>query len=207
VQRAESEIGSMIGADGALYAVRRELFTSPPDDTILDDMAIPMGVVRAGRRIIFEGAARAYEQGSETAREEFSRKARVIAGAMQFIRRPDSSIPFSAPQVILSLISHKALRWLSPAFATAAFISSAALADASHGYAAAMAAQFALVALGIAGCAPALRRINIVAIAHYFCLIQMAAAIGFVRGVVGTQSVLWRRFAREHTPAEAVLTK
>jgi cellulose synthase/poly-beta-1,6-N-acetylglucosamine synthase-like glycosyltransferase len=53
VQRAESDIGSMIGADGALYAVRRELFTFPPDDTILDDMAIPMGVIRAGRRIIY----------------------------------------------------------------------------------------------------------------------------------------------------------
>ena len=74
MQQAESDIGSMIGADGALYAIRRELFVPAADDTILDDMAIPMAVIRAGRRVVFEAAARAYEQGSETATEEFARK-------------------------------------------------------------------------------------------------------------------------------------
>ena len=46
LQRAESELGSMVGVDGALYAIRRELFEPPPADTILDDMAIPMAVIR-----------------------------------------------------------------------------------------------------------------------------------------------------------------
>jgi len=196
VQRAESEVGSMIGADGALYAIRRELFTPPDDNTILDDMAIPMAVVRAGRRVVFEPAARAYEQGSETAREEFARKSRVIAGAMQFLARRDSWIPLSKPQVILSLVSHKALRWLSPAFATGAFLSSAMLADASSGYAAVVAAQGLVLMLGLAGCVPALRRVTVVALAHYFCLVQAAAAVGFLRGVTGRQSVRWRRFIR-----------
>jgi cellulose synthase/poly-beta-1,6-N-acetylglucosamine synthase-like glycosyltransferase len=132
VQRAESEIGSMIGADGALYAIRRELFTPPGADTILDDMAIPMAVVRAGYRVVYEGTARALEQGSETAREEFARKMRVIAGAVQFIRRRDSAVPASAPQVIVSLVSHKALRWLSPLFAIAIFVSSLLLAGTSQ---------------------------------------------------------------------------
>jgi len=201
IQHAESEIGSMIGADGALYAIRRELFAAPPPDTILDDMAIPMGVIRAGRRVVFEGAARAYEQGSETAQEEFSRKTRVIAGAMQFMRRHDSSVPLAMPQVILSLVSHKALRWLSPVFAACAFLSSVALAGASIGYAVAVGGQAALLLLGLAGCAPSLRRIGIVALAHYFCLVQAAAAVGFLRGLTGRQTVLWRRFDRvPHEP-------
>ncbi len=196
VQQAESEIGSMIGADGALYAIRRNLFSPPASDTILDDMAIPMAVIRAGRRVVFEPEARAYEQGSETAREEFARKSRVIAGAIQFMRRPDSGISMSAAQVILSLISHKALRWLTPVFATSALLTSVALANASNGYAAAAAAQGALLVLGIAGCAPVLRRASIVAFAHYFCLVQAAAAVGVLRGVAGRQSVLWDRFVR-----------
>ena len=196
IQHAESEIGSMIGADGALYAIRRELFVAPPGDTILDDMAIPMAVIRAGRRVVYEGAARAEEEGSETAREEFARKTRVVAGAMQFIKRADSSVPVIVPQVMLSLISHKALRWLSPAFGTCAFVSSVALAGASYAYAAAALGMVILLTLGVAGCAPALRRVSIIAIAHYFCLIQAAAAVGFVRGLAGRQSVLWRRFER-----------
>jgi cellulose synthase/poly-beta-1,6-N-acetylglucosamine synthase-like glycosyltransferase len=199
VQHAESESGSMVGADGALYAIRRELFVPPPDDTILDDMAIPMAVVRSGHRVVFEPAARAYEQGSDTAWEEFARKSRVIAGAVQFMRRPDSAVPVRAPQVIFALISHKALRWLSPVFATCAFVASMTLADQSNIYALAAAAQGALIALGIAGCVPALRRIPLIAVAHYFCLLQAAAAIGFLRGITGRQSVLWRRFTRLST--------
>ena len=194
VQQAESDIGSMIGADGALYAIRRELFAPPPRDTILDDMAIPMAVARMGRRVVFEPAARAYEQGSETALEEFARKSRVIAGAMQLMSRRDSMLPLRAPQVIFSFLSHKALRWFSPAFATCAFVSSLYLADTSTAYAVAALAQALFYAAGVAGCHPALRRIGVVAIAHYFCLVQAAAAVGFFRGVTGRQSVLWRRF-------------
>jgi cellulose synthase/poly-beta-1,6-N-acetylglucosamine synthase-like glycosyltransferase len=202
VQRSESEIGSMIGADGALYAIRRELFEAPPHDTILDDMAIPMGVVRAGRRVVFEPRARAHEQGSESAWEEFSRKSRVIAGAVQFLTRRDSSVPARQFQVMVSLVSHKALRWLSPGFATGAFLSSVALAGASNGYAAAAAAQGTLLALGLAGCHVRLRRLAPVAVAHYFCLVQAAALLGLARGLTGRQSVLWRRFARApHAPA------
>ena len=201
VQRAESEIGSMIGADGALYAIRRELFAPPEADTILDDMAIPMAVVKAGRRVVFEGAARAVEQGSETATEEFARKARVMAGAMQFMRRRDSAIPLAAPQVILSLVSHKALRWLSPAFGAGALLSSMALASSDMLYATIVVAETGLLLLGLAGCAPRLRRFTPVAIAHYFCLLQTAAAYGFMRGLVGRQSVLWERFDRVQAPS------
>ena len=196
LQRAESDLGSMIGADGALYAIRRDLFTAPPPDTILDDMAIPMGIIKYGRRVVFEDAARAYEHGTESAREEFARKARVIAGAMQFMRRRESAVPLGAPQVILSLVSHKALRWLSPAFAGAAFIASLALVDEGPGYVAAVMAEVAFLSLALAGCVPVLRRIGPVAFAHYFCLLQAAAAVGFVRGIAGRQSVIWRRFER-----------
>jgi cellulose synthase/poly-beta-1,6-N-acetylglucosamine synthase-like glycosyltransferase len=201
LQHVESEIGSMVGADGALYAIRRELFQPPPADTILDDLAIPMAVVKAGRRVVFEGAARAYEQGSETAREEFSRKSRVVAGAIQFISRSDSAVPLRAPQVIFSLVSHKALRWFSPAFGTAAFVCSLVLFGSGPQYTAAAVIQSALIMLGVSGCLPSLRRSTPVAIAHYFCLLQAAAAFGFLRGVARRQSVLWRRFDRAQSPA------
>ena len=200
LQHAESDIGSMIGADGALYAIRRQLFTPRPDDTILDDMAIPMAVVRAGRRVVFEPEARAQEPGVETAREEFARKTRVVAGAMQFLSRPDSSVPLSSPQVILSLISHKALRWMSPAFAMVVFLSSVTLAGAGgfYHYTVVSILQAVVLILGLAGCVPALRRLAPIGLSHYFCLVQAAAAVGFIKGLSGRQSVLWRRFVRPH---------
>jgi hypothetical protein len=120
----------------------------------------------------------------------------VIAGAVQFLARRDSAVPLGSVQVIFSLVSHKALRWLSPVFATAALVTSVALSPASPGYAAAALAQAGLLAIGLAGCAPALRRFAIVALAHYFCLVHTAAVVGFFRGLSGRQSVLWRRFVR-----------
>ncbi|NOT28704.1 MAG: glycosyltransferase family 2 protein [Acidobacteria bacterium] len=204
VQQAESEIGSMIGADGALYAIRRELFVPPGNDTILDDMAIPMAVVRAGRRVVFEPTARGYEQGSETAAEEFARKSRVVAGAIQFLARRDSWIGMRSVQAIFSLVSHKGLRWLSPAFLTGAFVASLLLADVAPVYAAAATAQGLVFGLGLFGCWRPLRRLGIIALAHYFCLVQLAACVGFVRGVSGAQSVLWQRFQRATDPEPMV---
>jgi hypothetical protein len=136
----------------------------------------------------------AHEQGSSTAAEEFSRKSRVIAGAIQFLVRSDSNVPLRSVQVIFSLVSHKALRWLSPAFATSAFLASIALASTASLYMAAAAAQATFLAAGLAGCAPTLRQWSVVALAHYFCLVQGATAVGVVRGFRRRQSVLWRRF-------------
>jgi cellulose synthase/poly-beta-1,6-N-acetylglucosamine synthase-like glycosyltransferase len=200
LQQAESDIGSMIGADGALYAIRRRLFTPRAEDTILDDMAIPMSIVRAGRRVVFEPAARAHEPGVESAMEEFSRKTRVVAGAMPFLARADSSVPLSTPQVILSLVSHKALRWMSPAFALLLFVTSLMLTGSGmfHQYRAVWLTSVVIMSFGLLGTFASLRRIPFIGLSHYLCLVQAAAAVGFIKGLSGKQSVLWRRFERAH---------
>ena len=196
LQTCESRIGTMVGVDGALYAVRRSLFVPPPPDTILDDMAIPMAVARAGRRIIFEPHARGHERGAETAMEEFARKARVIAGAVQFLKRPESAVPRCNRQLLVAMLSHKALRWLSPLFALLALFSSAALAPSSDLFLLIASGQVLFMLAGLAGCSPRLRRLDMISLAHYFWLVQAAAAVGFVRGLLGHQSVAWRRFNR-----------
>ena len=196
LQRLESRLGSMVGVDGALYAIRRRLFEPPPSDTILDDMAIPLSIIRAGYRVVLEPRAIAHEAGSETAMEEFARKARVIAGAVQFLVRRDGSVPAANLQIVVSLMSHKALRWLSPWFGALAFLASLRLAVYSPVFAALAAAQGLILVLGIVGCSPVIRRWAPVALAHYFCLVQTAAIFGFLRGLSGRQAATWRRFAR-----------
>ena len=203
LQRLESRLGSMVGVDGALYAIRRDLFIAPPSDTILDDMAIPLGIIRAGYRVVLEPRAIAREAGSETAMEEFARKARVIAGAVQFLLRRDGSVPPKNVQILFSLISHKALRWLSPWFGALAFLASLRLAATSPLFAALAGTQALILVLGVIGCSAAARRWQPVALAHYFCLVQTAAIVGFIRGLAGRQAATWRRFAR--VPVQPVL--
>lgn len=196
LQSCESQIGTMVGVDGALYAIRRALFVPPPADTILDDMAIPMAVTRAGRRVVFEPEAQAHERGSQSAIEEFVRKSRVVAGAVQFLSRRESDVPRQNHQLVVTMISHKALRWLSPAFAFLAFATSSALALHSTWFLVAASGQLLFLLAGLAGCSPQLRRLNPIGMAHYFWLVQAAAAVGFARGLRGRQSVAWRRFQR-----------
>jgi hypothetical protein len=56
--------------------------------------------------------------------------------------------------------------------------------------------SLAIMVFGALGSVPRLRQIPLVGLSHYLCLVQAAAAAGFIRGLSGRQSVLWRRFAR-----------
>lgn len=196
LQRAESAIGSMVGVDGALYAIRRRLFVGPPEDTVLDDMAIPMAVARSGYRVVFEPAALAYEQGPGTAIEEFGRRVRISAGGMRYLIRRDLALPAPDAQVLFSLVVHKALRWLSVSFAALAFVAAVTLMDVSGIYWTFVAAIGAVSLIGAAGCVPALRRWRVVGLVHYFCLVQTATAFGLLRGLRNRQPVAWERFSR-----------
>jgi cellulose synthase/poly-beta-1,6-N-acetylglucosamine synthase-like glycosyltransferase len=202
LQRAESELGSMVGVDGALYAVRRHLFEPPPDDTVLDDMAVPMAVVRKGYRVIFETEAIAFEHGSRSAWEEFSRKTRIVAGAVQFLRRGFRQIPWRAPQAVFSLLSHKVLRWLSPVIGSVFFMSCFALRGEGVAFAALWWTAAVAMGIGLLGCVESLRRLLPIGVCYYFGMVHVAAATGMLRGLVGGQAVAWQRFPRTPvTPA------
>jgi cellulose synthase/poly-beta-1,6-N-acetylglucosamine synthase-like glycosyltransferase len=196
LQRSESAIGSMVGVDGALYAIRRQLFFSPAEDTVLDDIAIPMAIASTGHRVVFEAAALAHEQGPRTAIEEFRRRVRISAGGVQYLIRSDSVLPTADVQLMFSLFVHKALRWLTFSFAMLAFISVVRLSPDSSVFRAAVIGNLGLLVIGIAGCVPALRRWRPVGLLHYFCLVQSATAAGLVRGLRNRQSVAWKRFSR-----------
>jgi hypothetical protein len=124
------------------------------------------------------------------------RKSRVVAGAVQFLSRRDSAVPRQNRQLVVTMISHKALRWLSPIFAMLAFGTSTMLAIHSTFFFVLAVGQLLFLLAGLAGCLPMLRRLKPIALAHYFWLVQAAAALGFVRGILGQQSVAWRRFQR-----------
>lgn len=110
----ESDIHSVVGATGAIYAIRRDLFRPLPPETILDDMAIPMRIVLEGKRVIFDPAARAYDEVSETPELEYRRKTRTLSGNYQlFARMPELLAPWRNP-VCLQVVSHKLGRLLVP---------------------------------------------------------------------------------------------
>jgi len=110
----EGEIHSMMGATGCIYAIRRELYTPIPPDTILDDVAIPMSIVLRGKRAVFDGSARAYDRMSPGLELEYDRKVRTLTGNYQLLARmPALLSPLHNP-VWLQFMSHKVGRLLVP---------------------------------------------------------------------------------------------
>ncbi len=142
LRTAEARFDSCIGCTGAIYAIRRALFTPLPADTVLDDVVIPMRLAVAGHRVSHDPAARAFDpQPLEPAAEKI-RKRRTLAGNFQVLfRHPAWLLPWRN-RLWWQLLSHKYLRLAAPVFLVALLTASAALA-AQPFYRAALALQFA----------------------------------------------------------------
>ena len=115
IRENESRSGSVPGATGALYAIRKSLYRPISDKTILDDVAIPLLMVRQGFRCVFEGGAKVYDEPSLSFEDEAIRKRRTIAGNVQLMALyPGVLVPGRHP-LWFRFLSHKVLRLFSPA--------------------------------------------------------------------------------------------
>jgi poly-beta-1,6-N-acetyl-D-glucosamine synthase len=113
VRELESASGSVVGATGALYAVRRELVPEVPSGTILDDVFIPMTVVRRGFRVVFDSRARAWDVPDLGGKREFHRKVRTLTGNYQLLRLAPWLLGKENP-IRFELVSHKLMRLAIP---------------------------------------------------------------------------------------------
>ncbi len=113
VRELEAGSGSVVGATGALYAVRRELLTSIPAGLILDDVYVPMQVVRQGKRAVFDARARAWDSPNLGTRREFSRKVRTLNGNLQLVQLAPWLLTGENP-IRFEFVTHKLLRLVVP---------------------------------------------------------------------------------------------
>ncbi|HEV2402543.1 MAG TPA: glycosyltransferase family 2 protein [Candidatus Sulfotelmatobacter sp.] len=125
----EAASGSMIGATGAIYAVRRELLVPLPKGIILDDVYSPMEVVKQGKRAVFEDRARAWDTPDLGTEREFSRKVRTLSGNYQLVQLAPWLVTKENP-VRFEFVSHKLMRLAIP-FALAAVLFSSMLLTAT----------------------------------------------------------------------------
>ena len=193
-KEAEGKMGVCLGANGAIYAARRELVRPLPDDTTsMDDFLIPARVARAGRRVVFAGDAVAREDAARDVAAEAARRFRIGIGAGQVLRRELWLWAWPAhPRLTLAFASRKAARWLAPVFLLAA----AAAALFAPGLRAAGAAVLAAALLLLASSRrrPALG--GIAGRLYYFGVLNVALALGVFSGLAGYARPAWNRTAR-----------
>ena len=132
IKKLEMESGSMIGADGSVFAIRRSLHVAPPDH-IIDDLYVSLMILCGGHRVIQASDALAYEESVVSAREEFNRKIRIACQAFNVHRLLWPKLRKLDGISIYKYISHKLIRWFTIyLLAMAAIAFEAALILAGH---------------------------------------------------------------------------
>ena len=191
IRELESASGSVAGATGAIYCARRKLLDPLPEGTILDDVLLPMQVVRKGFRVIFDSRARAWDSPDLGEGREFSRKVRTLSGNYQLLQLAPWLLS-SQNEIRFEFVSHKLSRLAVPFALLALLIASMFLPQPL--YRAALGAQLAFYALSLVALAgvkigPLSR---IADPARTFVILNSAAMVAFINFVTGRKAV-WVR--------------
>jgi cellulose synthase/poly-beta-1,6-N-acetylglucosamine synthase-like glycosyltransferase len=197
LKRCEGRLGALLGANGAIYAVRRSCFTGIRSDTIVDDFVIPLVTrLRCGCTIMYDETALAYEETPADFGSEFRRRSRIGAGGFQSLNTLWRLLGPRYGWLAFSFLSHKVLRWMCPFVMIGALATSLLLAG-HRLYLAALIAQvlgYGLSALGLArGARPTPR---VLRLATMFTTMNAALLVGFWLWASGGQRGIWQRTAR-----------
>jgi cellulose synthase/poly-beta-1,6-N-acetylglucosamine synthase-like glycosyltransferase len=192
-KQLEGRLGICLGANGAIYAARRELIRPLPPHSAMDDFLIPARIAGKGWKVVFAGDAVAREEGAPDVRSEMARRFRIGVGAGRILR--EERWLFSVrrhPLLSFAFFSRKLARWLAPVLALAAAL--VALGPRETRPFALAALAFAVAAAALAWARPRLRGVG--GRLYYFGVINLAIAAGVVAGFAGYRRPVWSRTAR-----------
>lgn len=210
LKRWETRLGTTVGVNGEVIAVRRELFRPAPEGTINDDTWIARQVLRGGYRIVYAERAVSTEHVSATAADERERRTRMVSGQFQVLLRWRTELPLRRPLVTWQLVSHKLLRPLVPIWmAVAAVTGVLALLFPGDGSGPAaiatltppwnwvlLAAQACFYGLAATGDRLSGRLGKVAYLPRFLWNSNLAAVRGMARVLSGNQTPLWDKVAR-----------
>src|SRR5215831_1944616 len=200
LKRCESQVGSLIGVSGCLYAVRRICHARLASDMI-DDFAIATEIHLQGLRTVYEPEAIAVEDANRRARDEFRMRVRVIKQTMSALRRYRHALnPFRHKMFAFQMIAHKVLRYLVPFMLIAALVASGLASGYVEWLRLALLGQLALYGAAIAGWIGERLKIKLgaLAIPYYFVLVNAASFVAFLKAIRGQTYVVWEPIRDAH---------
>lgn len=195
----EARIGALLGANGAIYAIRRSLWKPLAPDTICDDFCVAMNVAAAGQRLQYEPRAWAEEDTPEAIAEEFKRRVRIGIGNFQALVRHPEYLLRTGTATAFAYVSHKVLRWTAPHLLILAMVGSAVLALQSPFWAVALLAQvvaYAGAALAWRLTGRGVKLPKLVTLAAFLFALNWAFLVASWRYATGSFSGSWGRTSR-----------
>ncbi len=189
----ETRMGSVVGVDGGIDAIRRELY-SPMTPDQLPDFVLPLKVIEQGYRVVYEPEAILKEEALKTASDEYRMRVRVSLRALWAMWDMKGLFnPLKYGMFSFQLISHKLLRYLAVIFMAMAFVLNVFLFTRTLVYKALLAMQALFYSAAIAGWALGSRRPvpRILYVPYYFCLVNLAAGHALLKFLRGEKQVVW----------------
>ena len=111
IRKLESRLGSLIGLDGPLYAVRRKCYV-PLFPNIISDLITPLLVLAGGYKVVWEPEAIVKELPTGKAEQEFATRRRIaLRGLVALSAHFDLLNPLKNPLLATQILFHKLLRW------------------------------------------------------------------------------------------------
>jgi cellulose synthase/poly-beta-1,6-N-acetylglucosamine synthase-like glycosyltransferase len=178
VRGAESDLGSVTGGNGSIYALRRSDYVEV-DPRFGHDLSLPYVMVQRGRRAVYEPDAHAWEKPTPTNETEYRRKVRMFEHCWLIVLR-GKMMRRLGPVYGLEIVSHRLLRYASGMLHVVLLATSFALIAHGWIYDVVLGCQLGLLAAAAAG----------VGIARYYVLVSWATVVALVnylrRGVPAT---------------------
>lgn len=188
LKKEESKVGTVVGADGAIYAMRKELY-EPLKAVYINDLIHPIQVVLKGYKAILETEAICREEIDESHSEELNRQTRIMA--QSFLIYFSQILKLLSKRKLLyavELTSHKFMRWFSLPWMLIFFISTIVLCAKGTFYQMVLIPQIVFITLAMMG-----KYLNagILRLPHYFCLVHLAALLGLYKLISGNIYITW----------------
>jgi len=190
IRRSESISGSVVGATGAVYAIRKHLYQNLPAKTILDDVLTPMNIIMQGYRVIFDGEAVAHDTISKDVGHEWKRKVRTLAGNWQLISLRSDLLNLRKNALFFRFCSHKLARLIVPFWLLLLLLTSALQQGVFFGLATFVQFLVYLTAV-LAHFYPKIQGNALVKTIYFFCALNLAAIAGFFVWITGRTTTIW----------------
>ena len=189
----ETRIGSVVGVDGGIDAMRKELY-SPLNADQLPDFVQPLKVVEKGYRVVYESSAILKEASLQESGDEYRMRVRVTLRALWALKDMRQLLKGRGGMLFAwQLWSHKLLRYFCFVFLISALLTNIYLAIGSSGYL----LFFYLQLAGYLGAAlsPVLTRLQRdylpLRLLYYFVLLNISSLHAVIKFLAGKKQVIW----------------
>jgi len=190
-KQAESTISSCVGADGAVFAIRKNLYR-PLQDYDINDFVIPLNVIGQGKRVVLDQELFCIEQPGDNEAKEFRRQVRITNRTLGAIGRNIRFLnPFGFGSFAFFLFSHKVVRFLVPFSFLGTLLTALLLANDSIFFSLFVAAQLLFICIGVAGILK-LSNGRLIQLCSFFLLTIAAQLIGWIRWATGRADTMWK---------------